>query len=45
MRLVILHNFIESLDYDAIEGFAPILDFTHDFSKDLLVFLGENSLK
>ncbi len=40
-----LHGFIESLDYDADESFAPILDFAHDFSKDLLVFLGENNSK
>ncbi len=40
-----LHGFIELLDYDAHKSFAPILDYAHDFSKDLLVFLGENNLK
>ena len=27
------------------EDFASILDYTHDFSKDLLVFLEDNNFK
>jgi len=40
-----LNKFIGSLDYNANESFAPIIDYAHDFSKDLLVFLAENNLK
>jgi len=40
-----LHGFVESLDYDANENFIPVLDYAHDFSKELLVFLGDHNLK
>lgn len=40
-----LNKFIGSLDYNADKNFASVLDYAHDFSKDLLAFLAENNLK
>ena len=40
-----LNDFIGSLDYNADESFASILDYAHEFSKDLLIFLEEHNLK
>jgi len=40
-----LNIFIESLDYNANENFFSILEYAHEFSRDLLVFLSENNLK
>ena len=40
-----LNKFIGSIDYKADKNFTSVLDYAHDFSKDLLFFLGKNNLK
>ncbi|MHA2472569.1 MAG: hypothetical protein ACXAES_04985 [Promethearchaeota archaeon] len=37
-----LNNFIKSLDYKSKTSFDSVLDYAHEFSKDLLAFLEEN---
>ncbi len=40
----ILEEFIKSLDYKSDSNFKSVLEYSYDFSQDLLMFLKENNL-
>ena len=40
-----LDRFIESLDYNSDENFAPVFDYAHNLSKEMLVLLDQYNLK